>query len=222
MFERWARGASVKRKLLQLLQVTSSSFTLLSLFFLQLEPIEWSQLVLLSVFPHDSARLPSMFCCPAHPRLARCAAHTWNWCIIFWQLQLLCFINPDIFGLVAEKVRRKPFRVTDLIDLCFVKFWLGTAHLSGWWMVTVWHLELTPLTLKKKTNKSWIRVQNRAWKLIREGESKWGGIIDWGEEGGKEERARPRTCHHYRKMRNHGEPWCFFLGQRVQHNLTDF
>lgn len=47
-----------------------------------------------------------------------------------------------------ETVRRKQFRVADLNDLCFVKFWLSTAHLSGWWMVTVWHLELTELTSK--------------------------------------------------------------------------
>lgn len=65
-------------------------------------------------------------------------------------------------------------------------------------------------------------MQNGVWKLMREGERKWGGIIDWGEEERKEEeRARPRTCHHSRNMRNHGEP-CFCFVQRVQHNLMDF
>lgn len=55
--KRWACGASVKRKLLQLLQVTLDSLTLLSLFFLQLEPNKWSQQVLLSVFPHNSSSM---------------------------------------------------------------------------------------------------------------------------------------------------------------------
>lgn len=46
-------------KLLQLLQVTLDSLTLLSMFFLQLEPNKRSQQVLLSAFPHNSSSMKS-------------------------------------------------------------------------------------------------------------------------------------------------------------------
>lgn len=55
----WACGASLERKLLQPLQVTLDSLTLLSLFFLQLEPDRRSQQVLLSAFPHNSSSMKS-------------------------------------------------------------------------------------------------------------------------------------------------------------------
>lgn len=145
-------------------------------------------------------------------------------------LQLLYFINPDIFVPVARSgLTRLLKRLEERGSQSWKSHWLWFCKILTRYCPFVRVMD-DGNCMESGTEPAQIKVKpiNVGSECKAEPENwwekkKWGGVIDRGkaEEGKEEEQTRPRTCQHCRSMSNCGE-MRFCLGQRVESNLMDF